>query len=114
MTKQLYQHYTELEDIGGDDGQVHNQLLKLDINKDILISYFINESKEYKDEKISFLEFKMRVIEQEDFLDKIFLVDIEEENFGVRIAGGEMWVASYNQNTADLIFEILTNKKDPK
>ena len=44
-----------------------------DINKDILISYFINESKDYKDEKISFLEFKMRVIEQEDFLDKIFL-----------------------------------------
>ena len=43
----------------------------------------------------------------------IFLVDIEEENFGVRLSGGEMWVTSFNQNKSDSIFKTLINKKDP-
>jgi|TARA_B110000240_G_C13206020_1_gene328295 hypothetical protein len=110
MRRELYRHHAELEDVECENGQVLKRLLKLDINKDILISYFINERNEYRDEKISFRDFKMRVINQVDFIEMIFLVDIEEENFGVRLSGGEMWVASFNQNKSDSIFKTLIDK----
>ena len=110
MKNELYRHYASLEDIGGEYGRVHMNLVKLelDVNKKVDISYSLTEGVNgYKDEKVSFIELKNMLMNQEGFLDLVFFIDIVEEDFGIRISGGELWVASFDKRIADFIFNVL-------
>tara|TARA_B110000240_G_C13368639_1_gene397225 strand:- start:337 stop:723 length:387 start_codon:yes stop_codon:yes gene_type:complete len=114
MKNKLYRHYAELEDVGGEEGNVHMNLINSDLNiiKEINISYFSNnKNNEYKDEKVSFFELKNKLLNQEDFIEKVFLIDIVEDDFGIRLSGGEMWISSYDKKKSDLIYTILTSVK---
>ena len=106
----VYKRYAVLEDVGGEDGRIHMNLAKLDldITKDVDVSYFISNNKnEHKTEKISFKEFQHRMLNDKKFSENIFIVYVEGENYGIELSGGEMWVFSKNIMTADFIYDQL-------
>ena len=58
--REVYKQHAILEDIDGEDGRIHMNLAKLDldITKDVDVSYYLpNKEDGHKDEKISFKEF---------------------------------------------------------
>jgi hypothetical protein len=106
----VYKRYAVLEDVGGENGRIHKNLanLDLDITKDVNVSYFIaNNKNEHKTEKISFKEFQHRMLNEKEFIENVFIVYIEGENYGIELSGGEMWVFSKNMMTADFIYNQL-------
>lgn len=110
--REVYKHYAVLEDIDGEDGRIHMNLAKLnlDITQDVEVSYFLpnkNKGNEHKTEKISFKEFQHRMLNDKEFNENVFIVYVEGENYGIELSGGEMWVFSDNMMTADFIYDQL-------
>jgi hypothetical protein len=106
----VYKRYAVLEDVGGENGRIHENLarLELDIIKDVEISYFISiNRKEHKTEKIPFKDFQHRMLNDKQFIENVFIVYVEGENYGILLSGGEMWVFSKNMMTADFIYDQL-------
>lgn len=111
----IYSNYSELEDVGGDNGQIHSKLAKLDLDltKDVVVSYFLPNSKielKYKTEEITFREFQYRMLNNQEFIENIFEVIVEGEDYEIRLSGGEMWVKSFDKDKADSIFKTLINR----
>jgi hypothetical protein len=106
----IYKRYTVLEDVCGENGRIHMNLarLNLDITKDVEISYFISKNrKEHKTEKIAFKDFQHRMLNEKQFIENVFIVYVDGENYGIQLSGGEMWVFSKNMITADFIYDQL-------
>ena len=117
--REVYKQHAILEDIDGEDGRIHMNLanLDLDITKDVDVSYYLpNKEDGHKDEKISFKEFKDRMINNQEFRENVFVVIVDGEDYEIRLSGGEMWVSSLDKKKVDSIFKILTqmNKIDTK
>ena len=108
----VYERYTVLEDVSEDDGRVHMNLAKLDldITKDVEVSYFYpnrNNANNHKTERISFKEFQYRMLNDKEFSENIFIVYLEGKDYGIELSGGEMWVFSDNIKTVDSIYGQL-------
>lgn len=106
----VYKRYAVLEDVGGENGRIHMNLARLDLDiiKDVEISYFISKNrKEHKTEKIAFKDFQHRMLNEKQFIENVFIVYVEGENYGIELSGGEMWVFSKNMMTADFIYDQL-------
>ncbi len=107
------QRYAVLEDVGGENGHIHKNLanLDLDITKDVNVSYFRGNNKnEHKTEKISFKEFQYRMLNNQEFIEHVFEIVVEGEDYEIRLSGGEIWVKSFDKEKADSIFKTLINR----
>ena len=108
--EEVYKRYAVLEDLGGENGRIHENLAKLDldITIDVDVSYFIDNNKnEHKTEKISFKEFQHRMLNAKEFIKNVFIVYVEGDDYGIELSGGEIWVFSKNMMTADFIYDQL-------
>jgi len=108
----IYSNYSVLEDVGGENGRIHMNLAKLnlDITKDVYVSYFLpNRKKDYEhnNDKISFEEYQHRMLNDKEFQENVFEVVVEGEDYEITLCGGEMWVRSFEKKKADLIYNKL-------
>ena len=113
--EEVYKRYAVLEDLGGENGRIHENLAKLDldITIDVDVSYFIDNNKnEHKTEKISFKEFQHRMLNDKEFSENVFVVIVEGEDYEIRLSGGEMWVSSFDNNKVDLIYNQLIKRRE--
>tara|TARA_B110000238_G_C15812030_1_gene304805 strand:+ start:201 stop:575 length:375 start_codon:yes stop_codon:yes gene_type:complete len=109
----VYKRYAVLEDVGGENGRIHKNLanLDLDITKDVNVSYFRGNNKnEHKTEKISFKEFQYRMLNNQEFIEHVFEIVVEGEDYEIRLSGGEIWVKSFDKEKADSTFKTLINR----
>jgi len=109
----VFQRYAVLEDVGGENGRIHKNLanLDLDITKDVNVSYFIaNNKNEHKTVKISFKELQYRMLNNQEFIENVFEIVVEGEDYEIRLSGGEIWVKSFDKEKADSIFKTLINR----
>ena len=111
----LYSNYSEIEDVGGDNGKIHTKLAKLDLDvtKDVVVSYFLPNSiikLKYKTEEITFKEFQYRMLNNQEFIENVFEIVVEGEDYEIRLSGGEIWVKSFDKEKADSIFKTLINR----
>jgi hypothetical protein len=109
----VYKRYAVLEDVGGENGRIHKNLanLDLDITKDVNVSYFIaNNKNEHKTVKISFKEFQYRMLNNQEFIENVFEIVVEGEDYEIRLSGGEIWVKSFDKEKADSTFKTLINR----
>jgi hypothetical protein len=112
--KKIYKQHAILEDIDGEDGRIHMNLAKLDldITKDVDVSYYLpNKEDGHKDEKISIKEFQHRMLNDKEFSENVFVVIVEGEDYEIRLSGGEMWVSSFDNNKVDLIYNQLIKRR---
>ena len=110
--REVYKQHAILEDIDGEDGRIHMNLanLDLDITKDVDVSYYLpNKEDGHRDEKISFKEFQHRMLSEKEFSENVFVVIVDGEDYEIRLSGGEMWVSSFDQDKANLIYNRLVN-----
>ena len=108
----VYSNYLELEDVGGDNEKIHTKLAKLDLDvtKDVVVSYFLPNSiikLKYKTEEITFKEFQYRMLNNQEFIEHVFEIVVEGEDYEIRLSGGEIWVKSFDKEKADSIFKTL-------
>ena len=88
--------------------------LNVSVLNPIKISLFKGlKKKEYEDFELSFEKLKnLFDSKRYSFIRKVFFIDIVEEDFGIRLAAGEMFISSFDKNLSFALCKLLTHKTE--
>ena len=88
--------------------------LNVSVLNPIKISLFKGlKKKEYEDFELSFEKLKnLFDSKRYSFIRKVFFIDIVEEDFGIRLAAGEMFISSFDKNLSFALCKLLTYKTE--